>query len=171
MPFHSALFLPSTYMLILTLWPFKAPSSVWITLPTLSHWRKGNSFIPECFHRDPAWTCKSPHLDLCHTSKLSHFLSHKQHSHTESSFDLGTEAKELSLHPFYQVQNWDIRGGNRFVSVKVALKGFVSAPYMFHPSPPYLDQKCSQPCCRNYMMLACLFIGMSTDGFVTYTLQ
>lgn len=87
----------------------------------------------------------------------------------ESSFDLGTEAKQLLLHPFYRVQNWDIRGGNRLVSVYGVFKGFVFAPYMVHLTPQSLDLKCSQPSWVNSIMLAHLFTGMSTAGFVTYT--
>lgn len=70
--------------------------------------------------------------------------THKLHSHMDSSLDLGMEAKQLLLHPFHKVQNWDRRGRNRRVSVLEALEGFIPASYMIHLTPQSLDLKSSQ---------------------------
>lgn len=60
-------------------------------------------------HRAPAQTRENPHLDFVqHLTTLIFircFLTYKQHSQMESSFDLGTEAKQLLLHTFYKVRN------------------------------------------------------------------
>lgn len=80
-----------------------------LSIATLSHWIKRNSFTPECLPRAPTWTPKSPTWILCDTSRLSYLYSTsppppKQHPHLESTFDLGNGSKTTVITPISQSQ-------------------------------------------------------------------
>lgn len=126
-------------------------------------------------HRAPAQTRENPHLDFVQHLKtlifIRCFLTYKQHSQMESSFDLGTEAKQLLLHAFYKVRNWDIRGRNRVASVKGAHGEFISARCRVYPPPRCPDRRSRQPSGIKCIMLGCFLIQMPRNGFVTYILQ
>lgn len=96
------------------LWPWRAPQNTdcgrTLALPsvryiaTLSHWRKRNSFTPECSSQDSSLT-----WILCNTSRLSYLYSPsspspKQQPYLESTFGLGNGSKTTVITPISQSQ-------------------------------------------------------------------
>lgn len=146
-------------MLILTLSPFKALVSTGTTvLSTLSHWRKGNSFTPECFLQGSHLDMWKPPPGFCATPQDFHIyivLPHPQAAvSSRMLFWSWSGSKTTPITPI--LQSPKLRRTRQEQNC-LCLRGswtihLSSLPY---PAPQSLHWKSRQPFGMNCITLGC----------------